>query len=681
MPGSLHRGDTTGRDKYLLGGDVFFEMLRKIKQEPMDSTEVSPSLLANAKSAYRNGLYSSEDSSSYEGLKRKSADSEHFVVKRGRFIPSGSEIYSPGSLSDVSPRSSSSVGEKSFECSLCEEKFSSEEDRICHITLVHKSKSNTGRRNSTRFARHTCQICFARFRTLKDFFSHTNCHAESVGLSAIQKSINESIANNNLQRFFAGSLNSASVSDIFQTAFKCDCCDRIFSNRDSYAMHVMMRVKNDACKQQSEVSNGEKEQWRKLGERARVEKQVKKDLPSPKPDVLTADLNKASYIDVTNSTEKDEYLQSFLEQSVERLCNQNMALLLKDSRKCMICHEVCADKDALAMHVMSHHTNGLSAFSTQNRHTDDKISPLSMRMPASFVRLMQGSTTEEKKSTKAAQKKLWCEFCKIDFVDHDSLAMHILNHTLSEVNEKEKREGSPMIKASPQFNIWEASRKFASYNELPDSPLDLVRKRETLPSSAFQKRNERNEHFADTKQKMIANEHEEASVKITDYPASPRQIQRCASVPDIRQTIPEVPGRPASAEGIGKRYEYVLDNASIECVSKEKSTKESPTDLSKPKEAVKPEELVEKRSLAEVHPENDKRPSSAVMEEFSNPHELFKHLNKPVYFCRFCDIIFLNRTTFYLHKGLHNVNNPWQCNMCGQTFSDVHDFSAHVIHP
>lgn len=48
--------------------------------------------------------------------------------------------------------------------------------------------------------------------------------------------------------------------------------------------------------------------------------------------------------------------------------------------------------------------------------------------------------------------------------------------------------------------------------------------------------------------------------------------------------------------------------------------------------------------------------------------------------CRFCGIIFTDRTMYYLHMGLHNVNNPWQCNLCGKVCSGVHQFSSHVIH-
>lgn len=39
-----------------------------------------------------------------------------------------------------------------------------------------------------------------------------------------------------------------------------------------------------------------------------------------------------------------------------------MVLLLKDLRKCMICYEVCVDKDVFVMYVMFYYINGLFVF-------------------------------------------------------------------------------------------------------------------------------------------------------------------------------------------------------------------------------------------------------------------------------------------------------------------------------
>ena len=48
--------------------------------------------------------------------------------------------------------------------------------------------------------------------------------------------------------------------------------------------------------------------------------------------------------------------------------------------------------------------------------------------------------------------------------------------------------------------------------------------------------------------------------------------------------------------------------------------------------------------------------------------------------CKHCSIVYLDRTMYYLHMGLHNLNNPWQCNMCGKACRDKHEFTSHVIH-
>ena len=48
--------------------------------------------------------------------------------------------------------------------------------------------------------------------------------------------------------------------------------------------------------------------------------------------------------------------------------------------------------------------------------------------------------------------------------------------------------------------------------------------------------------------------------------------------------------------------------------------------------------------------------------------------------CKYCKIIYTDQTIYYLHMGLHNLNNPWQCNLCGKVSRNVHDFTCHVIH-
>ncbi|KAF6040297.1 ikzf5 [Bugula neritina] len=50
------------------------------------------------------------------------------------------------------------------------------------------------------------------------------------------------------------------------------------------------------------------------------------------------------------------------------------------------------------------------------------------------------------------------------------------------------------------------------------------------------------------------------------------------------------------------------------------------------------------------------------------------------YFCKHCNIIFLDRAMYHLHSGLHNCNSPLQCNLCGKKCANPLEFSAHIIH-
>uniref|UniRef100_A0AC35U453 C2H2-type domain-containing protein n=1 Tax=Rhabditophanes sp. KR3021 TaxID=114890 RepID=A0AC35U453_9BILA len=47
--------------------------------------------------------------------------------------------------------------------------------------------------------------------------------------------------------------------------------------------------------------------------------------------------------------------------------------------------------------------------------------------------------------------------------------------------------------------------------------------------------------------------------------------------------------------------------------------------------------------------------------------------------CNVCDIIFSDPCIYLLHKGLHDEEDPFKCNLCGQECKDLYTFSCHVI--
>ncbi|KAL3319126.1 hypothetical protein Ciccas_002214 [Cichlidogyrus casuarinus] len=76
---------------------------------------------------------------------------------------------------------------------------------------------------------------------------------------------------------------------------------------------------------------------------------------------------------------------------------------------------------------------------------------------------------------------------------------------------------------------------------------------------------------------------------------------------------------------------------------------------------------------------NDRKAAPARMEPSQNKDDTLANTLYEFH-CKHCEMGFRDRALFSLHMGLHTVNEPWQCNMCGKHFSGKHDFTAHSLH-
>lgn len=47
--------------------------------------------------------------------------------------------------------------------------------------------------------------------------------------------------------------------------------------------------------------------------------------------------------------------------------------------------------------------------------------------------------------------------------------------------------------------------------------------------------------------------------------------------------------------------------------------------------------------------------------------------------CPHCNILYFDNALYVMHMGLHDPDNPWQCNLCGDTYHDVYSFTSHFI--
>ena len=686
----------------------------KIKQEPVDYAEHVQSLLANAKSAYCNKLdddfaTGSRAHDSAHSYKRKSAalrSSDEIPWKRKVYeVESNGHNDSATISSDryetrlsVRPEGAPINGyDRKYQCVLCEEAFKSDEDRALHVTLVHKSKSNSGRRQTSRIARHTCQICFARFRTLKDFFTHTAGHAQDPGLTAMQRDISDNVAKNTLQQFLISSVSTFG-KEMLQPSFKCDCCNTVFTNRDAYAMHVMMRVKDD-CSNEIKKSAA----WTNTSDIVH-KAPIKTENVSPRSDISAPDLNQAYYIDVTNVAEKDEYLQSVLGSTNEKEKHDTEIVPLYGSScmKCSICSKSFVDQDSLAMHVMSNHAEEIQAPAPEVKKASNNKMEVKPQHPVPSTSMYVGNLPlmNGNGAINIQGELLYCDFCGGLFTNRDALAMHILSHTASEMKREKLRNAkgtvsntliikttpSPNIRPMEQIRVEQpldlASTKNAA---LVENDLKDATKSETAtlqgPETGKCTMEILNENEAISSLQSGASNDEKRSIINTQQDR--KFIYRSLSLPDMRLVERATLPRPRSSNNIAnENYVYLLNDTisgyENGCASDEGSfgidlTMSKNTNMEFTKRAGStPLQEANQRS-ASVCP-------SVMSDEVSDPSQFLRHLDRPAYICKYCEIIFLNRTLYYLHKGLHNVNNPWQCNMCGKVCSNVHDFSAHIIH-
>ena len=79
-------------------------------------------------------------------------------------------------------------------------------------------------------------------------------------------------------------------------------------------------------------------------------------------------------------------------------------------------------------------------------------------------------------------------------------------------------------------------------------------------------------------------------------------------------------------------------------------------------------------SAADGENDNDDDDESGEVMEFLMSHA------KDLVMCKHCKIVYTDKTLYHLHMGLHNLNNQWQCNMCGKQCRNLHEFTSHVIH-
>ena len=101
---------------------------------------------------------------------------------------------------------------------------------------------------------------------------------------------------------------------------------------------------------------------------------------------------------------------------------------------------------------------------------------------------------------------------------------------------------------------------------------------------------------------------------------------------------------------------------------------------SSPPERATPVQVPGHVSQSGLSPSAEEEEDQDQDDEASEVMEFLTSRAKDLVMCKHCKIVYTDKTLYHLHMGLHNLNNQWQCNMCGKQCRNLHEFTSHVIH-
>ena len=655
---------------------------------------------------------------------------------------------------------SNAVGNTNFSCLLCDVVCQNRDDLRMHLKNFHKSKSNFFTQGPAQRAdfyssyvhfRYSCNICGAKFKTFKNYFSHSMSHK---GYTNLQSSLNDAMLRSGkevLQNYF-------DAEEGLPGTFMCNECKTVFVQRDSYAMHMMMRAMNETCR--PNMSNGSVpkiEQTDDAGHSHNNQVEIFPDeneiklLDSDVAESNSAESQKCLE-DVTTKVDQDEYLKSILDRVVTQNGSQQVIPDLRrseGSRPCIFCAQPFPDQDSLAMHVMSVHADQMPIANPNRNNVVPK--------PRDNIKWINPYIYP-----------LYCKICGKKFVSRDNLAMHVLTHAQEEAATDSVRDSSmyPWKRKADQLSMTsEASlssakvaRRFGNLGKHDN----LVQDNHVLSASdlycsscsiQFYSKGDfewhlrcrhnseetRNEPVClakpeskDVTESLNADSSETEAVKASEKP----KRRNSFSVDENSRHLYVMPQRPFSVDHAAKETTGACANnddsnvpskqmeakdlkskdlkikkdiqksMAIACVDALSSNEKRiiysvfGSNLTKRKDAGDRKQRTEdidkdngRQKVVNSNPQTNmtthcspvsrdaqisKTSPNSASDLSENLHEALK--GKDAAMCRYCEIIFLNKAIYYLHMGLHNVNNQWQCNVCGKICKNSVDFAAHIIH-
>ena len=537
--------------------------------------------------------------------------------------------------------------------------------------------------------KHECSICNARFKSARAFRGHGVIHR--LGFDPIKRRMSSSDLGHDAGQY-------CRKNGFDDSPFKCDNCHAVFGSRDTYAMHMLMRAKDENCKARAQI----------LG--------IDVD-SSSSPGQLTEGVTAADGLynvkDMSNDSNK-------LFPKYKGLMPTKYVSSCSDSREmlaCTQCGEVFPSKDTLAMHAMFH---------THDKEQHDKSTPRwaivysspvagLVRSPNSSLGrspnpvLVQSVTPDASHSSDAlnSSRKLddGHEYSSSGGVSNSSMADQGLDLSLSSprgvasasasgscqkqgaekgseaiggklqqddgTNGDDDSEGEP----STQLSKREGMNALLSYSL--KSPEALSQPRAVSADSGATRLQAQGDITAkmDTSTAKNLNRPKSTDCTLGRKDLAETNQQHVSSKLSGGMDKPELVALP------GEHQTYIMNRM--------RQLRKSRYPMRKLPYGYpplsRPWRLPERKHAEEnsVKPEVSNYTAINGCGASGSNQGIAQMLNlkaKDLSYCRYCEIVYLDRTLYQLHMGLHNVNNPWQCNACGKVCGNRLDFSSHVLH-
>ena len=520
-------------------------------------------------------------------------------------------------------------------CYVCDCYFASTDSLVVHLATIHHNLSKaSGYYKAEAERAFACCICLQRFSSNKMLDLHLNSHLVNDENFFGCKVCALSLASYTTLLAHLNSADHRHMKVKLQSIFVCFDCRRVFATRDSYAMHMMLRAQTETCDNIRDTPPDHV-----IDQKPIIHPAVAMDtaavagagdssddqsagLAAVKPDVGAPRRHAAKRLLSSRSSSASASPPVFPTSSAARAMFPGNGLA-PTSLTCIVCWAVLDSCDGLAMHMMEEHTYRRNARA---------------RAHGGAGRAARGAAGETDGHTDGATH-----------ASPDSTKRKLSVEHPPE-GEEEKRG-----KLSPADGVMVD-------NEEPMCGICNASFRETVASAS--------QHRGSPRSKSTAAETDGASGRASaDHARATSAAERHGSLTATdgqtgeratrhdKTTRPSVTPPQLQSPEPSNMPEYGSDASSSSVTSASKVTK-----VTSGRQSM----LCLMRSHGELG-------GGAVVDHvLANVDSLSM--------CKYCKLIFTDRTIFYLHMGLHNLNNPWQCNLCGKVCRDLHDFSSHVIH-